>query len=81
VSRDSFKLAGVGAVACVACCAGPLLGFIAAVGVATVLGYVLFGLVAIAVGTALVALVLQARAKRRVTSGTTPVQIIDRPPR
>lgn len=81
MSRDSFKLAGVGAVACVACCAGPLVGLLAALGIATVLGYVFFGLVAIAVGTASVALVLRARAKRRVTSDVTPVQIVDRPPR
>ncbi len=81
MSSDSLKLAGVGAVACVACCAGPLLGLLAAVGIATVLGYVLFGLVAIAVGTALVALVLRTRAKRRVSLDASPVQIIDRPPR
>ena len=40
---DAFPAAGIGVAACTACCAGPVLGFVAAIGLFTVAGVVLFG--------------------------------------
>jgi hypothetical protein len=36
LSRDGAAVVGIGVAACVACCAGPVLGFIAAIGIGTV---------------------------------------------
>jgi len=47
--KDGAAIVGVGVVACAACCAGPVLGFIAALGVGTVLGVALFGVVGLLV--------------------------------
>ena len=41
--KNLLGLLGVGAAACAACCAGPMLGFLAAAGVLTVTGVALFG--------------------------------------
>lgn len=40
---DGAALVGVGAAACVACCAGPIIGFLAAIGLGTIAGIALFG--------------------------------------
>lgn len=53
-----LKVAGVGAVACAACCAGPILGLLTATGLATIAGFVMFGVAAVALGIVLVALIL-----------------------
>jgi hypothetical protein len=47
--RDGATVVGVGAAACVACCAGPILAFLAAIGLGTVVGVLLFGVVGLAV--------------------------------
>ena len=47
--RGAFNVVGVGAVACVACCAGPILGFLAAAGLLTVAGVAAFGAVGLLV--------------------------------
>jgi hypothetical protein len=63
--KQDLTLVGVGAVACAACCAGPILGFLAAVGLGTVVGLVVFGaigLVVAAVGT-MVGIRLQRRRR------------------
>ncbi|MCU1503162.1 MAG: hypothetical protein JWM12_2516, partial [Ilumatobacteraceae bacterium] len=36
--REGAAVIGAGAAACAACCAGPILGFLGAVGLASVLG-------------------------------------------
>jgi hypothetical protein len=60
-------LAGVGVVACVACCAGPILGFLGGLGVVGALSSPLVGVagILVALGCAVVAAVLKrARARR-----------------
>ena len=79
--RNGFKLAGFGVVACVACCAAPILGLAAAAGIATVLGYVVFGVVTLAVGAGLVVLAIRIRTTRRAHGGPTAVQITEKRPR
>jgi hypothetical protein len=62
---------GVGAAACAACCAGPILGFLAATGIASVLGAAVFGIVGLVVVLA-VAVVVHVRRRRRRPACATP---------
>ena len=66
VTRDrATTVAGVGAAACAACCAGPILGFLAALGLGSVLSVFVFGAIGL-VATAIVgALWSRRRARRR----------------
>ncbi len=68
--RDNAALVGVGAAACAVCCAGPILGFLAAIGLGTALGAAIFGFIALLIGAVAVALVLRRR-QRRLTAGAT----------
>lgn len=56
-SRTGLGLVGAGAIACVACCAAPIAGVVAATGIASLLGAVAVGVVgllaALVVGTVL----------------------------
>jgi hypothetical protein len=47
--KGAFNVVGVGAAACVACCAGPILGLLAATGLFTVAGVAAFGAVGLLV--------------------------------
>lgn len=47
-AKAGAGVVGVSAVACAACCAGPILGFLAAAGVTATVGAVLFGAVGVA---------------------------------
>lgn len=75
--RAGLGVLGVGAAACAACCAGPVLGFLAATGIATVLGAVVFGVVGLVVVLAVAAVLYQRRRRRAQhcapTIGTVPV--------
>ena len=62
--RENAAIVGVGVAACAACCAGPILGVLAAVGVGTAAGLALFGTVAVVIGAAAGAFVL-IRCRRR----------------
>ena len=68
-----------GAAACVVCCAGPILGFLGAIGVGTLAGVLLFGvagLVVAAMGT----VVLVLRRRRATTVRASDVQVaVDMP--
>jgi hypothetical protein len=44
-----LRVAGIGVAACAACCAGPILGFVAATGLFTVAGVATFGVVGLLV--------------------------------
>jgi hypothetical protein len=66
---------GVGAAACAVCCAGPILGFLGAVGLGTVIGVAAFGVVGLII--ALLAIPLLLRRRRRQcgdSSGSVPVE-------
>jgi hypothetical protein len=54
---------GAGTAACVACCAGPIVGFLAATGVASVLGAVVFGAVGLLVVLVVAAVVWHRRRR------------------
>jgi hypothetical protein len=63
---------GVGATACVVCCAGPVIGFLAAAGIGTILGVALFGAVGLVV--AVLALIPILR-HQRATPDADPVPV------
>jgi hypothetical protein len=69
--RAGLGVLGVGAAACAACCAGPILGFLAATGIASVLGAVAVGAVGLPVVLG-VAAVLWQRRRRNAQHCETP---------
>ena len=81
--QENAAILGVGVAACAVCCAGPILGVLAAIGIGTAAGFALFGTVAIVIGAALIALVV-VRRRRRVaecavpeTPESVPVELTD----
>jgi len=48
-TKAGFSILGLGAAACAACCAGPILGFLAATGLFTLAGVATFGVAGLAV--------------------------------
>lgn len=65
-NKETAAAVGIGAVACAACCAGPILAALSAIGIGSVAGTVLFGAGAIVVGAILaIALVARRRIRRR----------------
>lgn len=72
MSTKKENVAVVGAVACAACCAGPILGFLAAIGLGTAAGFALFGTTAIAFGAIAIVVVLRRRRRRAASWAATP---------
>jgi hypothetical protein len=66
-NKESAALIGVGTVACAVCCAGPILGFLAAIGLGTVIGVATFGSIALVLG-AVANLVVMRRRRGRFKS-------------
>jgi Flp pilus assembly protein TadB len=80
--RSGLGVLGAGAAACAACCAGPIIGFLASTGVATLLGAVAFGVAGVVAALAGAAVLRLRRRRRRQRCGpaTAPV-LIDAPVR
>jgi hypothetical protein len=70
-AKDGAGIVGLGLAACAVCCAGPILGFLAAIGLGTVLGVAIFGVAGLAI--ALLAVVPIVR-RRRQHSACAPVE-------
>jgi hypothetical protein len=64
-AKTGAGVLGVGAVACAACCAGPVLGLLAGVGLTAALGAVLFGVVGLAVALVVGVVLWRRRQARR----------------
>ena len=84
--KDGAALVGVGAAACAVCCAGPILGLLAAIGLGTAAGFAVFGVVALVIGAAIAALVIVRRRRRTASCAPvavepTPVELSVRTPR
>lgn len=79
--KQDIALVGAGAAACAVCCAGPILGFLAAVGLGTVIGIAVFGAIGLVVA-AVVTIAVLRRRRRRATACTTtaeqPVSLVRR---
>ena len=67
--RQDMALVGAGAAACAVCCAGPIVGFLAAVGLGSVLGVAMFGMIGLAVLA--VGMIVMVRRRRRRTAACT----------
>jgi hypothetical protein len=78
--RDGAAIVGVGAAACAVCCAGPILGFLAAIGLGTAVGFALFGVIGLVVGLAVGLLVFRRRRRRRLTCAPPPEVVQVGPP-
>lgn len=72
-TRERTALVGAGVAACAVCCAGPILGLLAAIGVGTAAGFALVGAIALLIGAALAAFGLTRRRKRAATCTSTAV--------
>lgn len=80
--KEHAAIVGAGVAACAMCCAGPILGVLAAIGLGTAAGFALFGTVAIAIGAALIALVVVRRRRRAAgcavaETESVPVELTD----
>ena len=75
IKKDNVTIVGVGAAACVACCAGPIIGFLAAIGIGTAAGFALFGTISLVIGALAVAFVVRRRRRRAATCSTTPTTV------
>lgn len=73
IKQENATIVGVGAAACVACCAGPIIGFLAAIGIGTAAGFALFGTISLVGGALAVGFVV--RRRRAVTCSTTPTPV------
>jgi Flp pilus assembly protein TadB len=78
-SKAGLGLVGAGAAACAACCAGPIVGFLAAIGIASVAGVIVFGALGLLVVVAVAGVFWQRRRRRqqrcRPSSGAVPVEV------
>jgi hypothetical protein len=66
---------GAGAAACAACCAGPVVGFLAATGIASLVGAVVFGVIGLLVVLAIAAVVWQRRRARQCAPPVGPAPL------
>ena len=75
LKKENATIVGVGAAACVACCAGPIIGFLAAIGIGTAAGFAIFGTISLVAGALAVAFVVRRRRRRATTCSTTPARV------
>ena len=81
--KKNASIVGVGVAACAVCCAGPILGVLAAIGLGTAAGFALFGTMTIFIGAALIAFVVVRRRRRAAacavteTPNSVPVELTD----
>jgi mercuric ion transport protein len=69
--RDTAAVVGVGAVACAACCAGPIIGFFSAFGLGAAAGFALFGAVTLVAAAAIALFVLRRRRRAQLCAVST----------
>ncbi len=84
--KENATILGVGAVACAACCAGPILGVLAAIGLGTAAGLLLIGSLALLIGAVAVAVAVLGRHRRAVAcapviGSPVPIELSDTPGR
>lgn len=74
-NKKPLDLLGVGAAACAACCAGPILGVLAAAGVLTATGVALFGFVGLLVLVPAAGWYLRRRRQATACAAPIPVEL------
>ena len=75
--KQDAALIGAGAAACAVCCAGPILGVLAAIGLGTAVGIITFGAIALIGGALATIIVVRRRRNQRTPCGTGDVQPIE----
>ena len=81
-SKQGLGIVGFGAAACAVCCAGPILGFLAAIGLGTVLGVAVFGAAGLAIALLAVFPIVRRRRQAAACDGAdapTPVTLGRKP--
>ena len=68
--KQDVTIVGAGVAACAVCCAGPILGFLAAIGLGTAVGAVLWGAIAVVIGAAVAMFVVMRRRQRAQACAT-----------
>ena len=76
-AKQRAGVIGVGVAACAVCCAGPIVGFLAAIGIGTALGVAVFGVVGLALALLAIVPVVRRRRQRVMCAAPTdaPVEI------
>lgn len=75
IKKANATIVGVGAAACVACCAAPIIGFVAAIGIGTAAGFALFGTISLVAGALAVAFVVHRRRRREAICSTSSATV------
>jgi hypothetical protein len=65
--KQDVAIIGAGAAACAVCCAGPILGFLAAIGLGTAAGVAVFGAAGLLIAVLGIIVVLGRRRRRSMT--------------
>jgi mercuric ion transport protein len=73
--NESVALVGVGVAACAACCAGPILGFLAAIGLGAAIGVALLGTTGLVIAAIVVIVLVRRRRKAVACTGSTLTQV------
>ena len=69
--RSTGRILGVGALACVVCCIGPILGLLGAIGIATIAGVLAFGIAGLTIALLAIPVVHRRRSARARPDPTT----------
>jgi Flp pilus assembly protein TadB len=75
-AKQGAGILGVGAAACTACCAPPVIAFLAAASVGTLMGIAAFGLVGLAILVPVVVAYLRRRRNRQCAEATASVPVV-----
>lgn len=78
-AKTGAGLLGVGAVACAACCAGPVLGFLAGVGLTAAVSAVLFGIAGVVAVIVAAGVLWRRRRARRCSPAPTEPVVVETP--
>jgi hypothetical protein len=68
-AADGAAVVGIGAAACAVCCAGSILGLLAAIGLGTALGVAVFGLAGLVIAILGIPLISRRKRHRRCAPG------------
>ena len=71
-NKQDVTLVGAGIAACAVCCAGPIVAFLAAIGLGTLVGAMLYGTIAVVIGAAVAVVVVRRRRRRTKACATIP---------
>lgn len=73
--KEGVGIVGVGVAACAACCAGPILGFLATFGLGTATGFALFGTIGLLLAVIVGAALYLRRRRKSCQSAQMTVQV------